>query len=177
MGLSYWLCRISQPWPNWSIPRCPRSLQRAWFGQYLKKSILTQQSGQNSNPGYYSKSAPATILNSFRIDNSSSNYYFYSTLIQKSKGTSYCSRNNYYSQQSWQITVAVGGNSIHPSKSSPWFQQHPMLLSAYLKELTPQSSAGSFSGSCLQQKYPPSPAKVFTAEIPQRSSQVLGIVS
>ena len=25
-------------------------------------------------------------------------------------------------------------------------QQHPMLLSAYLKEPTPQSSAGSFSG-------------------------------
>ena len=59
--------------------------------------------------GYYSKSAPATILNSIRI--------IYSTLIRKSKGTGYCSRNSknfYYSQQSWQITVAVGGNSFHP---------------------------------------------------------------
>ena len=78
--------------------------------------------------GYYSKSAPATVLNSIRTINSTSHQQitvFYSTPIRKSKGTSYCSRNSYYSQQSWQITVAVGGNSIHPSKSRipPWFQQ------------------------------------------------------
>ena len=38
-------------------------------------------------------------------------------------------------------------------------QQHPMLLSAYLKEPTPQSSAGSFSGFST------------TAEIPSLSSK------
>ena len=34
------------------------------------------------------------------------------------------------------------------------FQQHPMLPSAYLKELTPQSSAGSFSGSLTTAEIP-----------------------
>ena len=65
----------------------------------------------------------------------------------------------------------------------PEFPQHPKLLSAYIRELTPQYSAGSkllpqqqksvnHIGSKLlpsQQKlakYPPSPAKVFIAEIP-----------
>ena len=33
-------------------------------------------------------------------------------------------------------------------------QQHPMLLSAYLKEPTPQSSAGSFSGSSTTAEIP-----------------------
>ena len=37
-------------------------------------------------PSYYSKSAPATILNSFHIINSTSHYCFYSTLIRKARG-------------------------------------------------------------------------------------------
>ena len=59
-----------------------------------------------------------------------------------------------------------------PSKSkllsviSAVFQQHPRLHPAYLLKPSPQSSSGSFSGSLPQQKYPPSSAKVFTAEIP-----------
>ena len=57
----------------------------------------------------------------------------------------------------------------------PDFPQHPKLLSAYIKELTPQSSEGSkllpqqqksFREALFSVKYPPSPAKVFTAEIP-----------
>ena len=38
------------------------------------------------NPGHYSKLAPATILNSFSIINSTSHYCFYSTLIRKARG-------------------------------------------------------------------------------------------
>ena len=48
--------------------------------------ILTKAIRINSNPGYYSKSAPATVLNSFRFINSTSHYCFYSTLIRKARG-------------------------------------------------------------------------------------------
>ena len=48
--------------------------------------ILTLTKAIRINPGYYSKSAPATVLNSFRFINSTSHYCFYSTLIRKARG-------------------------------------------------------------------------------------------
>ena len=68
---------------------------------------------------------------------------------QKSKGTSYCSSRwkKYFTQ--------VKAEFIRD------FRKHPMLLSAYLKEPTPQSSAGSKLLPQQQKSVTPSPAKVF----------------
>ena len=62
--------------------------------------ILTKASWSNKRvqSGYYSRSVPATELNSIRIINSISiqqtGYYFYSDQIRKSKGTNHCSINS-----------------------------------------------------------------------------------
>ena len=47
-----------------------------------------RQNDSPEKPGYYSKSASATILNSFRIINSTSHYCSYSTLIRKARDKS-----------------------------------------------------------------------------------------
>ena len=70
------------------------------------------------------KAYPDTIQNQHQpliptvsVLSASAGYYFYSTPIQKSKGTSYCSMNSksfYCSQSSCRITIAFGGNSFHP---------------------------------------------------------------
>ena len=90
--------------------------------------ILTKASWSNKRvqSGYYSRSVPATELNSIRIINSISiqqtGYYFYSDQIRKSKGTNHCSINSksFYcsSTQSFRDTIAFGGNNFHPSKSN-----------------------------------------------------------
>ena len=139
----------------------------SWPSNQDKKAIPVTIQNQHQ-PLFWTVSALSTVP-------AISSLLFLQYPNPKSKGTSYCSRNSYYSQQSWEITVAVGGNSIHPSKSriSPWFQQHPMLLSAYLKEPTPQSSSGS---KLLPQQHKSFREALFTAEI-SSLSQALGIVS
>ena len=145
--------------------------------------------------GYYSKSAPTTVLNSIRIINSRLLFLQYPN--PEKQGDKLLQQE----QLKFLLFTAIMTNHC----SSRWkqysppvkadflrnLQQHPMLLSAYLKEPTPQSSAGFkllpsqqklakrlfFRLLATAKKYPPSPAKVFIAEIPQRSSQVLGIVS
>ena len=100
--------------------------------------------------GYYSKSAPATILNSFRIINSTSPYCFYSTLIRKARGQVTVAIVTIHSNHDKSLQQSVE-KAFHPSESriSPDFPQHPMLLSAYIRELIPQSSAGSKDVSFL----------------------------
>ena len=127
-------------------------------------------------PGYYSKSAPATILNSFHIINSASQYYFYSTLIRKARGQATVAATvpaimTFHCSSRWKSV----GKAFHPGESRilPDFPQHPMLLSAYIRELSPQSSAGS---KLLPQQQKSFREVLFTAEIPSLS-QVLGIVS
>ena len=64
---------------------------------------------------------------------SSADYCFYSTPIQKSKGTSYCSMNSksfYCSQQSCRITIAFGGNSFHPQQKQITLRDSSSLLAA-----------------------------------------------
>ena len=119
----------------------------------------TATKGKASWPSTQDKKAiPVTIQNQHQplistvtALSASTGYYFYSTPIQKSKGTSYCSMNSksfYCSQQSFRITVAFGGNSFHPQqkqitlRDSSNLQQHPMLPPAYLKDPRFQSSAG-----------------------------------
>ena len=72
-----------------------------------------------------------------------------STVPQKSRGTSYCS-NNHYSQQSWQITVAVGGKSISPK----WKQDSSVISAASYAPLSLYKRAQSsvFSRSNLAQQ-------------------------
>ena len=67
--------------------------------------------------GYYSKSAPATILNSFRIINSTSHYCFYSTLIRKARG---------------QVTVASLFTDIMTNHcKSRWKQYSPRVKAEF----------------------------------------------
>ena len=67
--------------------------------------------------GYYSKSAPATILNSFRIINSTSHYCFYNTLIRKARG---------------QVTVASLFTDIMTNHcSSRWKQYSPRVKAEF----------------------------------------------
>ena len=90
-----------------------------------------------------------------------------STVPQKSKGTSYCRSNSYYSQQSWQITVAVGGKSISPkwkqdssgisAASDAPFSLYKGAHSSVFRRLKTSTTATEVSHSS---------AKVFTAEIP-----------
>ena len=107
-----------QQWSLWRIPiRCSRYWLR-YPGPALRIGMVTIH--DQHQPLFWTVSALSTVPAISRL-------LFLQYPNPKSKGTSYCSRNSYYSQQSWQVTVAVGGNSIHPSESkiSPWFPQHP----------------------------------------------------
>ena len=70
----------------------------------------------------------------------SAGYYFYSTPIRKSKGTSYCSINSksftvhrHNHSESLLLSVETAFTSVK-TIYSPWFQQHPRLPPAYLSK-------------------------------------------
>ena len=79
--------------------------------------ILTKVS-RRGQYGYYSRSAPATELNSIRIVNSTSHQQTtISTVPQSGKArgqVTVANSKSFYYSSSCRITIAFGGNSFHP---------------------------------------------------------------
>ena len=101
-----------------------------------------------------------------------------STVPQKSKGTSYCSSNSYYSQQSWLFTVAVGGKSISPK----WKQDSSVISAASDAPFSLYKEAHSSVFSRLKTSTTATEvhslsSKGFHSRNTLRGSQALGIVS
>ena len=127
------------------------------------------------------ESNPVTIQNqhqplNWTVSAWSAGYYFYSTSIRKSKGTSHCSINSksftvhrHNHSKSLLLSVEKAFTSVK-AKYSPWFQQSPAASEApsslYKEAKTPVLSRSNWKSSNTSNLPSPVRRLNFTAEIP-----------